>query len=315
MSIFGAAMRGFGATLAAPRILVGLWLVSLLFALPFAALVGRAIGESIGASRVHEELRRGFDGGWYGEFAHRADGLAASFRPTVIGATAFYDNLEDWVAGTLFVEYPEVVAAGAAWAVLWVFLLGGVLDRFARPAESAVRGRFAQAGGIYFFRFLRLALLSGVLYLGIYLLHRLLLGWLEYLTRDATREWTVLWLTLALYLLTALLLTLVQMTFAYAKIATVVENRASIFPSALRGLRFVAGFPAKTLGLQFGLAAVSLLLLVVYSWLAPGPGQSGVPAIALAFLAGQAHLFTKLTLRLTSYGAATALFKSLAPRS
>jgi hypothetical protein len=137
---------------------------------------------------------------------------------------------------------------------------------------------------------------------------------LDHWTRDVTREWTVLWASLAFYLLTAFLITWVHMSFGYAKISTVVENRKVMFLSALRGVRFVFSFPVRTFALYYGLVAVSLLALGFYSLIAPGPGQSNILTITLAFLVGQAFLFTKLIVRLTLYGAQTALFKSLAPR-
>lgn len=314
MSILGAALRGLGAAVGAPRVLAGLWLASLLFALPFTVEVGRSLHESVKNSLVQEQLRRGFDMAWYGEYREAAKGVETSFGPTVTGAAPFYDNLEDWLTGRLFVEHPLLVAAGVLYGVLWVFLLGGVLDRFARPAESAVRARFAQACGLYFFRFARLALIGLVLYFGIYRLERWLLGLVEGLTRDATREWTVLGASLAVYALAALLLLLVNMVLGYAKIATVVENRSGMLLAAVRGLRFALAFPGRTLGLYFGLLAVGAVLLALYSAVAPGALQSTPLGIGGAFLVGQVYLLAKLLLRLTLLGAETALFQSLAPR-
>jgi hypothetical protein len=177
-----------------------------------------------------------------------------------------------------------------------------------------VRARFAQAGGLYFFRFVRLGLISAVLYFLIFRFHGWMFEWLEGATRDVTREWTVLWASLVVYTLTACLLTVVHMSFLYAKIATVVENRKVMLLAALRGFRFVFSFPGKSLGLYYGLIAVSGLLLAVYSVLAPGAGQSNLFTVALAFLVGQIYLVAKLVVRLTLYSGQTYLFKAHAPR-
>ena len=314
MSLIAAAFRGLSAVLGSPRILIGLWLVNLLFALPFAWMIGESIEQSIGGSLVHENLRTGFDTGWYGEYSDRAKGIEATFSPTVTGGGAVFHNLEAWLTGKLFTEYPAVVGVGIVYALLWAFLMGGLLDRYARPAEKAVRARFAQAGGLYFFRFVRLALISAVLYYLIFRLHGWMFELLESATRDVTRESTVLWASVGVYLLTAFLLTLVHMSFIYAKIATVVENRKVMLIAALRGFGFVLSFPGRSFGLYYGLIALSGVMLVIYGLIAPGAGQSNLFTIVVAFLIGQSYLVAKLVVRLTLYAGQTHLFKAHAPR-
>ena len=314
MMIRRAAIQGVRGVMRAPYLLLALWLCNLLFAVPFALQIGLSLKESIGPSLVHESLTRGFDMGWYGEYQAGANGIETSFRPTITGATAFYDNLEDWLTGRIFAHYPVLVAAAALYGLLWLFLLGGVLDRFARPAESAVRARFAQACGLYFFRLLRLAVLGLVLYFGIYKLQQWLLGRVEGFTRDATREWTVLLWTLAVYLLTALLVVAVHMVLGFAKVATVAENQRSVLAATLRGARFAAAHPLPALGLYFGVLAVGGVMLGIYAAVAPGTTQAGPFAIGVAFVVGQIFLLAKLFVRLTLLGGQTALFQSLSPR-
>jgi hypothetical protein len=314
LSFIAAAFRGFSAALGSPRVLIGLWLVNLLFALPFAWMIGESIDRSVGPSLVHENLRSGFDGGWYGQYTDEAGGIEATFKPTLVGAGAVFHNLESLLTGKLFTEHPAVVGVGVGYGLLWAFLMGGLLDRFARPAEKAVRARFAQAGGLYFFRFVRLAMISGVLYFLVFLLHGWIFRWLERATRDVTSEWVVLWSSLGVYLLTAFLLTLVNMSFTYAKIATVVENRKVMLLAALRGIGFVFSFPGKTFGLYYGLIGVSGVLVILYALVAPGAGQTNLLTIALAFMAGQIYLVAKLVVRLTLYAGQTHLFKIHAPR-
>ena len=82
-----------------------------------------SLASQIGASRVHESLRDGFDIEWYGEFADDARGLASTFRPTVTGAGAFYDNLEGWVEGSIFRGVPLLVGVGVAYALVWALFL------------------------------------------------------------------------------------------------------------------------------------------------------------------------------------------------
>lgn len=100
MSFIAAAFRGFAAALGSPRVLIGLWLVNLLFALPFAWMIGESIDQSVGQSLVHENLRRGFDDGWYGQYAAEAGGVEATFKPTLVGAGAVLHNLESLLSGS-----------------------------------------------------------------------------------------------------------------------------------------------------------------------------------------------------------------------
>jgi hypothetical protein len=283
-------------------------LVNVAVALPAAFLMSASLESSIGASRVSEALTAGFDLDWYGEFERGAEGLDATFTPTVVGAGAFYNNVDDWLFGGLFELFPGVVALGASYALLWALFVGGILDRFAQPGFFGL-GRFFSAGGRFFFRFLRLAALAGVFYYSIYQLARWLFERIGVWTRDATVERTVLIYVLLGTALVVFLLTFVNAAFDYAKIATFVENRRSMLLAALRGIRFVLSNPVKTLGFYYALGIVGVLLLGIYAFVAPGAGQSTPTGVVLAFLVGQAYLVAKLMLRLAFYGGELAIYQ------
>ena len=104
--------------------------------------------------------------------------------------------------------------------LLWAMLLGGVLERFARPQWASGAASFIRSSGRYFLRFVRLALLSAPLYYVVYRLYATGNERLADWTRDVTTERTVLFYSLILAAITALLLVAVHTSFAYAKIAT-----------------------------------------------------------------------------------------------
>lgn len=304
-----ALVGGLGDSLSSPRQLVVLWLALMLVALPAGVLIEESIRASIGASRVDESLREGLDLSWLGEYRSRARGLGQTVRPSIVGRGAVFDNLESWFSGELFLD-PRATAFGAAYALVWLFLLGAVLDRFARRERKFVLAPFLAAGARFFPRLLRLTAISAVLYFGIYRLARWLFPWIERLTRDVTVERQVLAAHLVGASVVVVLLGLVNLVFGYAKIAVVCEGRRSSLGAAMRAARFVAGHPGKTLGLYVALALIGLLLLAVYALMAPGPGQSTVLGIALAFLVGQLYLVARLALRLTFFGAQMRLYES-----
>lgn len=315
-------LRAFAAGLRAPlrhwRLVALLWAVNLAVALPLAAVLADEIKGSLGRSLVAQELLEGFDTGWHGELRHGGSRLAETFGGEVLGAGAFFENLERWWRGDLLSLPPALVAAGLLYAVVWAFLLGGVLERLVwtdgrrneeggggvGPGGSG-DGLFA-ACGRHWFRFLRLALVAAVLYYLVYRLVRAGFGALEAASRDVTSERTALLWVLAGAALTVLLLAAVRTAFDYAKIAVVAHGRRSALAAAWAGFRFVARRPFATLGLYGAFAFLGALLLALYALLPPFAGAGTWATVLLAALVGQLALAAKLALRLGLLGAETA---------
>lgn len=316
MTALRALATGFGRALGSPFMLLWLWLLNVAVAAPAAWIVAGAIKEGIGPGRVHQKLLDGFDMTWHTRFAERAEGLAATFTPTHAGVGAFLDNLEAWIGGKLFHGPPVVMIVGGIYALLWLLMLGGVIDRYAdRQSRPGVR-RFFGRGGRLFFRFFRLALISAGLYAVVYWLLARTLDWMDRATRDVTVEATVLFYTMLVFAAAVLVLTVIHACFGFAKVATVVEDRRSMLLAAARGFGFVFTHPAKTAGLYYGFLLVSGLLLGLYAMLAPGVSQSTWSAVIWAFVQGQAFLILRMYVRLSLLAGQTALYQqaSVAPR-
>jgi hypothetical protein len=310
MSSLTAAFSGFGRVLGSPALVLFLWLANAVVAVPLAVSIADSLQGSIGGSLVHQNLRDGFDMGWYGEFDARAKGIETTFSPSIVGEGAFFDNIEAWLNGRLFERLPALVALGSLYGLLWALFLGGILHRYADRRGLFRLSDFFSHGAEFFFRFVRLAVLSAFLY---YLVYRFA-GWLfrrvEDATRDVTVERTVLAYVIAASVLVAVLLTFVNMAFDYAKIATYKENRRSTILAAIKGFRLVLGNLGRASVLYYGLGLFGLVLLGAYWAVAPGVGQASVPSVVFAFLVGQAYLLAKLVLRLTFYAGQLALYES-----
>lgn len=302
---------GFRRCLSRPLMVLGVWLVNLIVALPMAGVLAVSIGSSIRGTDAERSLTEGFELGWFGEYAHLARGVETTFEPQLIGGAAFLDNLEGWATGELFHQFGGLIAVGAIYLLVWALLLGGILDRFARAAEHPGPAGFIRAGGSYFFRLIRLGALAAPLYYMVYRFNGWLDGRFEMLLRDVTTERTVLMYAVVQLGLTTSLLVVVHLCFAYAKIATVLENRRSMLFAALRGVGFVASHPFQTLGLYVAFAAISLVALIFYSTLGPGIGQQTWTAVLIAFGVGQGFLILRLVFRLSLLGAEMALFQEL----
>jgi len=310
MSALRAMAIGVMRALGSPLMLVWLWFVTLAVAAPAAWVVAGAIEEGIGSSRVYTELRDGFDVEWHTRFQDDARGLAATFTPTHAGIGAMLDNLDSWLSGGLFRGSLTVTLVGVAYSLIWLLMLGGVIDRFAdRETRAGVR-RFFGSGGRFFFRFVRLGLLAATLYGAVYfVLYRIVIR-IERSTRDVTVESTLFFYALLVAACAALLLTFIHACFGFAKVATVVENRRSMVLAAVRGLIFVVTNPLRAAGLYYGFLLVSGAVLGLYALLAPGIGQQTGKAMLLAFVVGQVYLVAKMYLRLSLLAGQAALYQA-----
>ncbi len=151
MSATGAAFTGLGKVLGSPSVVLWLWLANVVVALPAAMVLTGSIRESVGGSLVGEKLRDGFDMGWYGEYLANAKGIESSFTPTIVGAGAFFNNIEAWLNGNLFEVHPGLLGLGILYALLWSLFLGGVLHRYGEAAGLFRLGEFLSHGGELFF--------------------------------------------------------------------------------------------------------------------------------------------------------------------
>ncbi len=203
----------------------------------------------------------------------------------------------------------QVKGALALYLVVWVFLSGGVIDRFARQRRTRAHGFFA-ASGVFFWRFLRLGIIAGVIYS---LLLTYVHEWLfddayTWLTRDlAVERQAFLWRG-ALYLLFGAALIASNVVFDYARIRMVVEDRRS----AIASLAAALGFIVRRRGRVFGLYAINALVFVVligvWALVAPGAGGAGI-SMWMGFALGQAYVLARLLLKLQFLASQTALFQ------
>ncbi len=206
---FAACRHGIGRVLRAPAILAGVWVLTLLVSLPLALGLRSMLEQHLGSSLAADTAVSGVNYDWWQEFSDQATGIGVTFKPTIIGFGAVLDNLSAFVDN----EHRPVVIVGAAaaYVVLWIFLAGGIIDRYARERATRAAGFFA-ACGVFFFRFLRLAVVMGIVY-GI--LFRYVHGWLfdtlyPRLVRDVTVERTAFFMRVGLYLVFGLLVGCVQ---------------------------------------------------------------------------------------------------------
>lgn len=288
----------------APWLVVGLWLSTVLLALPLAVTLHGMLGEHLGSSLAAETAASGVNFDWWNEFLAQAAGVGQSFVPAILGFAAVIKNL----SGIADAEHLPLVIASAVTAqiVVSMFLVGGVYDRLARDRALGAGG-FFQACGVYFFRFLRLGVMAAAMY---WLLFAKVHPWLfetvyPWLTKDLTVERTAFLYRLALYALFAIVIFKVNLVFDYAKVRAVVEDRRSMIGALVASLRFLWRNPGATFGLYALNALLFLVVIGLYALAAPGASAN-----LMAFAVGQLYIVLRVMVRLQFAASQIALFQS-----
>lgn len=287
----------------APWVVVGLWLQTILVALPFAVILHGMISDHLGDSLAAADAASGVNYDWWNEFLAQTSGLGTSFVPAIIGFAAVLKNLSAMADAE---SMPAAVAvAVAAQILLSVFLAGGVLDRLARDRTVGPAGFFS-ACGVYFWRFLRLGLAAGAAYWALFArLHPWLFDTVyPALTREVAVERTAFLYRVGLYALFAAPVLALNLIVDYAKVRAVVEDRRSMVGALVAGTRFVR----RNLGAALGLYALDALLFLLVSalYFLTAPGAA---AHLSGFAIGQLYIVLRVVVRLQFAASAIALFQ------
>ena len=287
----------------APWLVIGLWLSTLLLALPLSLALHALLGEHLGSSMAAQAVAEGLSFDWWNEFLAQTTGVGKTFVPAILGFAAILQNLSG-VADASGPPSP-VVWVVVAQLLLSTFLLGGLLDRLARDRAIGA-GAFFAACGVYVFRFLRLSVMALAVYAFLFIIVH---GWLfdrlyPRLITELTVERTAFFYRLGLYAVFGALVLFTNLVFDYAKVRAVVEDRRSMIGALSAGFRFVRRNPGATVGLYGVNSLAFVAVLFAYYFVAPGAA-----ADARAFAIGQVFIVFRVIVRLQFAASQTALFQ------
>ncbi|HMC75575.1 MAG TPA: hypothetical protein VKH34_00535 [Vicinamibacterales bacterium] len=221
-------------------------------------------------------------------------GAAVAVLAGILALTLVFSQSPRWfLPQVLFLQYMAAMGLtpfgnaifspqGLTWLVVWSFLAGGVLDRYARNRPTRGRGFFA-ACGAHFPALLRLGIAEWLI-------------WLAVARLDLPRRSNVV-ATLVLFAAGVL--------FLYARVRLVVEDRRSAAGALLASGRFIRRNPGA-IGLFLLFAAA--LWSVTWAWAQLAPALSD-PA-PLSVIAAELLTALLLYLSFSSWAAATALFQA-----
>ena len=308
MKILSALRDGIGRVNRAPAVLLGILLATFLIALPLGLTLRGMIAQHLGASLAAERAANGVNNEWWREFQDQAAGVGTTFTPTILGFGAVLDNISALLDNRSHAA--AIAGAGAAYVLFWIFIVGGIIDRYARNRPVRSHGFFS-ASGVFFFRFLRLAVFAWIGYGVLFgYVHSWLFGWLyPWVTRDLAVERNAFAVRVLLYLVFGLLLLATNMLFDYAKIRAVVEDRRSMIGALVAGGRFIARHHAGTSALYLLNGTLFVLVLAIYAAVVPRAGGLGWP-MWLGLAVGQLYLLARLWVKLVFYASQTSFFQS-----
>jgi hypothetical protein len=200
---------------------------------------------------------------------------------------------------------PFVLFAGLLFILLNIFFAGGAIFLFVKEEKSKF-SRFFLGGGLYFFRFLRLFLIS-MIFIGLVLLlnsggGRLLSG----VFGDSPNEPLIFYTKFLFSLVILLIFLFVDMTFDYAKIGMVTKDGKKAFSSTLSAF----SFSFRNFGAVFSLY---LLLFLLGSAATYGVSLLRARLIPQAFpvtlfLIYQAYFLFRVALTLVFYSSESSLY-------
>ena len=305
--ILAAWLDGFGRVRRAPTLAAGVFVLTLAAALPLAIVMRGTLAAHLGNSLAANTAADAVNDDWWQEFASQASGLGTTFTPAIIGFAATLDS----VSSVFDARGPIAPIAGAiaAYLLVWVFLSGGILDRYARQRRTHAHGFFA-ACGVFFWRFLRLGLIAGAVYWTLFAyVHRWLLDdAYEKLIVDVSEERVALLWRFGLYAVFGAALMLVNIAIDYAKVRLVVEDRRSAIGALSAALGFLGRHPGRAFGLYALNGLAFLVVVAVWSLVAPGAGGAGLSMWA-GLAVTQLYLLARLVLKLQFIASQTALFQ------
>jgi len=313
-------------------------LLLLLVNLASAALLAVPLARTLEADLEHRDaalrMVHGFDFPWWSQWAESQHGWTSSFAPEIFGTGFAFRNLDLLLRGFLpaglFVTReagpgggagggggpdapagidPVLLALGAAYLVLQVFLAGGVFAALRGPGRGfTVRG-LLHGSGFYFGRFVRLALLVLLIDFLLFRLSVPLARWADHHARESVSEATAdLWL-LGRHALLLLAVLWVNMVSGYAKAVIVLEERSSAALALASALAFALTRPLRTFGHYLAVAALGLGLLALWHGLDSSFEPSGYASQAVALLLAQALVFGRIGLRVALWAGQIDLWR------
>jgi hypothetical protein len=301
-----AMFAGFAAVLRAPMLIIAAVAAMLAATIPFALFLGSELQTELASRQPVSQGRSEIDPEWWLEFQEHAEGLAATFTPTILGFAAPLDNLSSLLDGT---RRPMILLLPFAVSVLiWAFLWGAALHRFSHGRAGMWRSAVRT-----FVPFTLISLAAAAVVLVLYVtVHPMLFGPIAARLQDgASTEQGAFMGRLVLYVIFGTLLMVVSLVADYARVAMVVAPARSAGHAIAQSWRFLMRHPGTAVILYLATGAVFVVLMIAHGTLevVGGSQVGGWRGVAIA----QAYIVARLVIRLTFGASEMWLYRALQP--
>ena len=276
MRILKTFEQGFQTTNKRVRMVVYLWLINFVFSLLIVTPVYFLINKDISRSLMADQIAKGIDFLWLGDIIYKYQ----DFFPALVG----------WF-----------LIPGIFFLLLYIFLNGGIIGRIAAQDEKINMTSFFSDCGKYFLRFLRVFLISLVVYFVVFGgIFRGISALFKLWTKNASTEWPLILSSILTFLIQVLLFSIVRMFFDYVRVRLVVEDSKKTIRATLLNLAFIGKrfFRAWSLYLLVGLIVV--IFGIVYLAVCQLLPKIGLLVI-LVFIWQQAYILTKMWTKILFY--------------
>ena len=290
MKTLHALMTGIRTTNRSFRLIALLYSVNLLIAAILAWGFHSVLTRTIGDSMSLENLVKGFDYTVYSDYLFKYGGRITALLSQISWLIFFY-------------------------LLLNTLLGGGTIASLKDSNNRFSMSSFFENCGAYFFRFLRLLLIFGVILLLIGFVSSMAFGILySVLASNAVSEVWPIVCAVILFLLFLFVVMLIVMMADYAKVATVVDDAQSMLKTSWQGIKFVFQHFPSTVGLQSSMIILLLIAVVAYLILENQIGMSTPLAILTMFIIQQASVGFKVWSRVATVAGEINLFDTLEPK-
>ncbi len=303
-----ALCAGLTAVLRSPVLIFAATVAMLAATIPFGLLLGSQLQTELASRQPVSQGMNEIDPEWWLEFREHAEGLAATFTPTILGFAAPLDNLSSLLDGT---RRPAILFVPFAMSVMiWAFLWGAALHRFAHgPGGSGVWRSAART----FVPFTIISLAAAVVVFLLYVtVHPVLFGPIAArLQQAASTEQGAFTGRSLLYGLFGALLISVSLIADYARVSMVIAPARSVRNALAHSWGFLRRHSGTVVILYLATGLLFVALMIAYGTLevVGGSQVGGWRGIAIA----QAYIVARLVIRLTFGASEVWLYRALEP--